>query len=133
MNRAIAIVIACCVLTISTEAQSRDTLTAVPGVKAPATLVLDTVLFRLPRANLAPGELVSLGDRRSGPRLYGADPVTVEDRRVVRRCFHTKDGLVWVTDGFKMRSDGVRVGETRLALGACGGDRGSSRGMPSVR
>ena len=125
MKRAIAIAIACFVVTASADAQTQSSAATIPAVKLPPTFVLDTVLFRLPRAELAPGQLVTLGERRSGQRLYWTGPDSTMERRVVRRCSRTKDGLVWVTDGFTLRSDGVRVGETRLALGACGPDRRS--------
>ena len=125
MNRAIAMLLALSVVTASAEAQRQDTLPAVPGVKAPATFVLDTVLFRLPRANLAPGELVTLGERVPSPRIYSTVSVTSRERAFTRRCSLRMNGLVWLVDELKLRSDGVLVGETRLALGACGPARSS--------
>jgi hypothetical protein len=120
MKRAIAMVIVCCVATASAEAQTQNPPATLPAFKPPPTFALDTVLFRLPRADLVPGQLVTRGERRSGQRLYWGGPVAAKGKRIVRRCSSTKDGLVWITDGFKLRSDGVRVGEMRLALGACG-------------
>ena len=133
MKRAIVMLIASCVVTASAAAQPQSPPATLPAFKPPPTFALDTVLFRLPRAELAPGQLVTLGEHRAGQRIYWAGPVSGKERRFARRCSTTNDGLVWVTyrsiwvtDGvIRLRSDGVRVGEMRLALGACGPDRSS--------
>src|SRR5687768_6329888 len=73
MKRALPILIAC-VIAASADAQTQDPRPSVPGVRAPITFVMDTVLFRLPRAELSPTALVTV--RASAPvlRVYSRGP-----------------------------------------------------------
>jgi hypothetical protein len=84
------------------------------------TFALDTVLFRLPRADLSPTALVTMGVW-SPPRVYWRGLLIGKRQYYRTRCVRLTSSLFGVVDPLpKLRTDSTWVGEIRPSLG--GGD-----------
>ena len=118
MTRALLVLVACCCLMSAEEARAQSTSTAGPQVKAPVTFVLDTVLFRLPRAQVTDSALVTMGERRTSGRYYArwrgvGRPVNVQ-------CLQTPGGAAAIIEPFPLlRTDSTFVAPVRRYLVKC--------------
>ena len=102
MTRALLVLVACCCLMSAEEARAQSTSTAGPRVKAPVTFVLDTVLFRLPRAQVADSALVTMGERRTSARYYSSWRGARAGRAVNVQCLQAPGGPAAIIDPFPL-------------------------------
>jgi hypothetical protein len=80
---------------------------------------LDTVLFRLPRADLPPTALVTMRVW-SPPRVYWRGLLIAKRQYYPTRCVRMTSSLFGVVDPLpRLRTDSTWVGEIRPSLGAC--------------
>ena len=120
MERAVLVLSACCFLMSAAEARAQSMTPSVPQVKAPATFVLDTVLFRLTRANVTDTTLLTIGERGAGARYYTKWRGAGDARQVSVQCLQTAGGRAAILDPFPLlRTDSVFVASVRRYVAKC--------------
>jgi hypothetical protein len=120
MLRALLVFVACCFLMSAEEARAQPTSTSGPRVKAPVTFVLDTVLFRLPRAQVTDTALVTMGERPTTARYYAKWRGAGTGRPVNVQCLQTPGGRAAIIDSFRLlRTDSTVVAPVRRYVMNC--------------
>ena len=126
MRRAIAVLALSCIFSGAAGAQGApDTLLS---LRARSTSIMDTVLFRLPRASILPSALVTLELRPVGARYHMAPPPRNGVHPVIElRCLHAaRHGERRETFELSVWTDSATTYALRPASGSCDPGNGAS-------